>query len=102
MIGCKRIAVVISLCASKLNKDLPFDVCMLIAIKAGPTSLYSGSSSYARRRRAKLIGRCHRCYRVYPGFYFTTRCDNTTCVPGLSYKRWVESFIRFGHFEREE
>ncbi|ADQ54112.1 nucleic acid binding protein [Cowpea mild mottle virus] len=102
MIGYKRIAILLHLCSLKMNKMLPLDLCILIALKAGPTSLYSGSSSYARRRRAKLIGRCHRCYRVSPGFYFTTRCDGLSCVPGISYKQWVESFIRFGHFTREE
>nr|AHG59344.1 nucleic acid binding protein [Cowpea mild mottle virus] len=89
-----------SLCASKLIKYLPFNICMLIPLKAGPISLFTGSSSYSRCGRAKLIGRCLGSYRGYPGFYFTTRGDNTTCAPGLSYKRWVESFIRFGHLER--
>ena len=102
MIGYRRVAIVLYLCALNLNKRLPFDLCVSIALRAGPTKLYVGKSSYARRRRAKLIGRCHRCYRVSPGFYFTTRCDGVTCVPGISYKVWVKNFIKFGYFDKEE
>nr|WBK28943.1 nucleic acid binding protein [Cowpea mild mottle virus] len=96
MISCKRIAILISLCSNKINKSLPFDLCVLIALRAGPTCIGSGRSSYARRRRAKAIGRCHRCFRVNPKFYFTKRCDGVNCVPGLNYKIWVKDFILFG------
>nr|WBK28944.1 nucleic acid binding protein [Cowpea mild mottle virus] len=96
MISCKRIAIIISLCSRSLNKSLPFDLCVLIALRAGPSCLGSGRSSYARRRRAKAIGRCHRCYRVNPKFYFTKRCNGFDCEPGLNYKIWVKDFILYG------
>nr|QCY49524.1 nucleic acid binding protein [Shallot latent virus] len=53
----------------------------------------AGASSYARARRAKSIGRCPRCFRCSPGFYFTKNCDTKTCVPGISYNEKVKSFI---------
>ncbi|QVY19183.1 nucleic acid binding protein [Clivia carlavirus A] len=55
-----------------------------------------GLSSYARKRRAKQIGRCPRCFRVVPKFYFTTKCDGVTCVPGISYRLDVEKYIKYG------
>nr|QQX32721.1 NABP [Butterbur mosaic virus]QQX32744.1 nucleic acid binding protein [Butterbur mosaic virus] len=55
-----------------------------------------GQSKYAKERRAIKIGRCPRCYRVKPGFYFTTRCDGVTCVPGISYNASVMQRIKYG------
>nr|UOI87900.1 nucleic acid binding protein [Butterbur mosaic virus] len=55
-----------------------------------------GQSKYAKERRAMKIGRCPRCYRVSPGFYFTTRCDGVTCVPGISYNVAKMQFIKYG------
>nr|QJZ28446.1 nucleic acid binding protein [Ilex cornuta carlavirus] len=53
----------------------------------------AGASSYARARRAKSIGRCPRCFRCSPGFYFTKNCDTKTCFPGISYNEKVKAFI---------
>lgn len=96
MLGYKRLAVMLSLCLNKVGCPLPFDLCVLIALKCNPSRINYGKSSYAKRRRAKAIGRCHRCYRVKPGFYFTKRCDGVTCVPGVTHNCWVEDFIKNG------
>lgn len=96
MLGYKRVAITIYLCANKNGKPLPFDVCLIIALKSDPSTVGKGRSSYARKRRAKSIGRCPRCYRVNPKFYFTSRCNGVTCVPGLSHNQLVEAFIKFG------
>nr|BAA11124.1 nucleic acid binding protein [Garlic latent virus] len=53
----------------------------------------AGASTHAQARRAKSIGRCPRCYRCLPGFYFTKKCDSKTCVPGISYNDKVKAFI---------
>lgn len=74
----------------------PLGICVLIYQLAFNKSVGRGTSSYARRRRAISIGRCHRCFRVYPPPYFGKRCNNKTCVPGLSYNVKVENFIRWG------
>nr|WAM65120.1 nucleic acid binding protein [Ligustrum virus A] len=76
--------------------QFPLGICVLIYQLAFNKQVGGGTSSYARRRRAVSIGRCHRCYRVYPPPYFGKRCDNKTCVPGLSYNVKVENFIRWG------
>ncbi|QYF50252.1 MAG: nucleic acid binding protein [Xinjiang sediment betaflexivirus 1] len=55
-----------------------------------------GCSSYAKKRRANKIGRCVRCYRVVPKFYFTKRCDQKTCVPGVSFNLKVMNYINYG------
>ncbi|CAA46227.2 putative nucleic acid binding protein [Poplar mosaic virus (ATCC PV257)] len=55
-----------------------------------------GLSNYAKRRRARRLGRCVRCFRVNPGFYFTKRCDGITCVPGISWNYDVEDYIKRG------
>ncbi|QCY49487.1 nucleic acid binding protein [Shallot virus S] len=55
-----------------------------------------GASKYAITRRAVSVGRCARCYRCVPGFYFTKRCDQKTCKPGISYNAAVASFITDG------
>lgn len=67
------------------------DVINIIVSKLVSESV--GASTYARARRAKSIGRCPRCYRCSPGFYFTTKCDSKTCVPGISYNDKVKAFI---------
>nr|WMI40468.1 nucleic acid-binding protein [Shallot latent virus] len=53
----------------------------------------AGASKYARARRAKSIGRCPRCFRCVPGFYFTKNCDGRNCTPGISYNEKVRAFI---------
>ena len=55
-----------------------------------------GISKFSKARRAKSIARCPRCYRVSPGFYYTTRCDGVTCVPGISTNYKVQEFIERG------
>ncbi|AEQ35305.1 nucleic acid binding protein [Mirabilis jalapa mottle virus] len=70
----------------------PIDVCVIIARLATPIEVGRGRSSYARRRRAISIGRCERCFRVYPPVC-NSKCDNSTCVPGLSYNERVANFI---------
>nr|AFV36821.1 nucleic acid binding protein [Garlic latent virus] len=52
-----------------------------------------GASHYAQARRAKSIGRCPRCFRCSPGFYFAKNCDSKTCFPGISYNAKVKDFI---------
>nr|AYL40675.1 12 kDa protein [Hop latent virus] len=72
-----------------------FHLCVMISLQVHrPVGV--GRSSYARRRRAKLVGRCHRCYRLWPPTAFTTRCDNKTCFPGLTYNASIARFIRDG------
>nr|WIW41317.1 putative nucleic acid binding protein [Cowpea mild mottle virus] len=100
MISCKLIAIHVSLVSRKLGYVLPFELCVLISLKAGPTRLGIGRSSYARKRRAKIIGRCHLCYRVNPKFYFTKRCNGVDCKPGLNYRSWVGVFIRYGVYSK--
>nr|QFX74037.1 cysteine rich protein [Pepper virus A] len=96
MIPMKERAVALAIAANRLGKHLPFDVCLYICSFNYNDCVGSGKSSYARKRRARSIRRCHRCFRVRPGFYFTTRCDGVSCKPGISYPIWVELFIRFG------
>lgn len=55
-----------------------------------------GASKYAVARRASSVGRCSRCFRCVPGFYFTKKCDQKTCKPGISYNAAVASFITDG------
>nr|UZP17300.1 nucleic acid binding protein [Passiflora latent virus] len=74
---------------------LPIDICVCIALRALRTEPGSGRSSYARRRRAKAIGRCERCYRVYPPIC-NSKCDNKTCVPRISSNQRVVHFIKYG------
>nr|QQP18695.1 nucleic acid binding protein [Soybean carlavirus 1] len=79
-----------------LGGPVPMDVCVNISYRAEVSRVGFGRSSYAKRRRAQAIGRCHRCYRVWPPFYFTTRCDNKTCVPPITYNLKVYAYIQFG------
>nr|QYA72387.1 nucleic acid binding protein [Shallot latent virus] len=53
----------------------------------------AGASHYARARRAKSIGRCPRCFRCSPGFYFTKNCDTKNCFAGINYNAKVKDFI---------
>ncbi|QEV82109.1 Nucleic acid binding protein [Rose virus A] len=56
----------------------------------------NGRSTYAKKRRAKKLGRCYRCYRVNPGFYYTKKCDGVNCVSPLGYNYEVMCIIKFG------
>nr|ABX10193.1 nucleic acid binding protein [Narcissus common latent virus] len=69
-----------------------FELAYSISIASG-RPVGGGKSSYARRRRAASIGRCHRCYRLWPPMHSTIRCDNKTCVPGISYNERVAQYI---------
>ena len=100
MISCKQIAIFVCLVGRRLGYELQFELCVLISLKAGPARLGTGRSSYARKRRAKMIGRCHLCYRVNPKFYFTKRCNGVNCKPGLNHPGWVEDFIRYGVYSK--
>nr|UGL76519.1 cysteine-rich protein [Chrysanthemum virus R] len=83
-------------CFLNLCGESSIDVCYLIIQKTKDHVPGLGKSSYARRRRAAKVGRCHRCYRVTPGFYYTTRCNGKTCVPGLSSNEKIETYVRTG------
>nr|AXL97642.1 cysteine rich protein [Potato virus H] len=67
------------------------DIASYIISKLEPQEV--GLSKYAKRRRAKKLGRCPRCYRVIG---LALRCDGVRCVPGISYNRNVEQFIKYG------
>nr|UVA86898.1 RNA binding protein [Cole mild mosaic virus] len=71
-----------------------FNVAYNIASRCEPP-INCGRSSYARKRRAASIGRCHRCFRLWPPISYS-RCDNRTCVPGMSYNERVAAFITGG------
>ncbi|QBJ27543.1 nucleic acid binding protein [Birch carlavirus] len=74
------------------------DLCAkIIGLSAPPGPVDgNGKSTYAKRRRAKKIGRCYRCFRVDPKFYYTTRCDGVSCVPGIKSNYEVQCYIRLG------
>nr|WBW48286.1 cysteine-rich protein [Chrysanthemum virus R]WBW48292.1 cysteine-rich protein [Chrysanthemum virus R] len=92
----RRLAEALSDCFLELCGESNLDVCYLIIRKTRDYIPGLGKSSYARRRRAAAVGRCPRCYRVTPGFYYTTRCDGKTCVPGISYNEKIETYVRTG------
>nr|AMR70498.1 11 kDa protein [Potato virus S] len=80
------------MCVNRLGYVLPVEVCVyVISLSAGPVS--KGRSTYACKRRARSIGRCWRCYRVYPPIC-NSKCDNKTCRPGISSNLKVVTFIR--------
>nr|QUP51760.1 nucleic acid-binding protein [Ligustrum necrotic ringspot virus] len=89
----RRLAALFTVC-NYLNKDIRA-LCPEIINRSPGLVLGSGKSSYARRRRAKSIGRCERCYRVYPPIC-NSKCDNTTCVPGISPNQDVVNYIKHG------
>nr|ACM41723.1 putative nucleic acid binding protein [Sedum latent virus] len=78
-----------------LRKFLSTDVCVLIACKISNRVVGCGMSSYARRRRAKSIRRCERCFRIYPPVC-NSKCNNRTCKPGLSSNQKVVTYIKYG------
>lgn len=88
----QKLRVTIVLC---LLKYLPRDVCSNILRRTSSHVTGQGKSKYARQRRAKAIGRCVRCYRVTPPTYMS-KCDNKTCVPGISYNQKVANYINHG------
>lgn len=78
-----------------LLKYFPRDVCSVILRRTSSHVVGCGKSRYARRRRAKSIGRCERCYRVFPPTYMS-KCDNRTCRPGISSNQRVVNYIEHG------
>ncbi|AHN84516.1 nucleic acid binding protein [Gaillardia latent virus] len=74
----------------------PLPIVFSIYVRAFNKRVGNGTSAYARRRRAVSIGRCHRCYRVYPPLWFSKKCDNRTCVPGISFNHKVQNYILWG------
>ncbi|AIZ76618.1 nucleic acid binding protein [Elderberry carlavirus A] len=55
-----------------------------------------GKSTFAKRRRAKSLGRCHRCYRISPGFYHTTKCDGISCTDSFGSRSKHRNYIVHG------
>nr|ACM45996.1 putative nucleic acid binding protein [Helleborus net necrosis virus] len=53
-----------------------------------------GTSNYAKKRRARQVNRCWRCYRVIGGLCLPKNCNGVTCVPTSSN---IASFILTGH-----
>jgi hypothetical protein len=88
----RRFLALISVCSKFGLSDLSV---VLIIFNKCPWSVGNGKSRYARRRRARSIGRCERCYRVYPPI-MESKCDNRTCKPGISFNIKVANFIRCG------
>jgi hypothetical protein len=88
----RRFLALISVCRSFGLCDLNI---VLEILNKCPWSVGNGRSRYARRRRARSIGRCERCYRVYPPI-IESKCDNRTCVPGISFNIKVANYIRCG------
>nr|CAB59208.1 nucleotide binding protein [Potato rough dwarf virus] len=89
----KRLLSVILVC-SKFGV-LDINLCVRIARMATECRVGGGCSRYAKRRRAKSIGRCERCYRIFPPVC-NSKCDNKTCRVGISPNSAVVNFIEFG------
>ncbi|QOL02535.1 nucleic acid binding protein [Rose virus B] len=62
----------------------------------------NGRSTFAKKRRAKKLGRCFRCYRVNPGFYYTKKCDGVSCVSPMGYNYEVMCIIKHGKCKARE
>nr|UOF93308.1 nucleic acid binding protein [Helenium virus S] len=90
--------VVLSLCSMFVSRGncIPIPIVFNIYMRAFPKLVGRGTSTYAKRRRARSILRCERCYRVYPPLPFSKKCDNRTCVPGISHNIKVADFIKWG------
>lgn len=93
MISEARLAILIYLIFRRMGKHADIGLCLHVSSFCNKSRLNIGTSTYARKRRAKQISRCYRCYRVRPGFYFTTRCDGKTCYPGISTNQKVVDYI---------
>nr|AAA85904.1 16 kDa protein [Lily symptomless virus] len=78
-----------------LLSAFPRDICRDILRRTSSHIVGLGRSRYASRRRALQIGRCERCYRVYPPVC-GSKCDNKTCRPGLSINTNVANYIDHG------
>lgn len=89
----RRLLALIKVCRSFNLCDV--NVCLHIFNKLPHREVGNGRSSYARKRRAKSIGRCERCYRVFPPIG-ASKCDNRSCRPGISYNLNVANFIWYG------
>nr|ALJ56058.1 putative nucleic acid binding protein [American hop latent virus] len=80
---------------NKLCGTYVMPVCIDIIKRSRAPLLTNGTSKYARRRRAKSVCRCERCYRVFPSLC-NGKCDNKTCKPGISYREDIKEFILWG------
>uniref|UniRef100_A0AAU6WJ03 RNA silencing suppressor n=1 Tax=Pitahaya virus E TaxID=3144105 RepID=A0AAU6WJ03_9VIRU len=89
----RRLLTIIQVCYAFGVCDI--NVCLKIFRLANIRNVGQGKSKYARRRRAKSIGRCERCYRVFPPIC-NSKCDNKTCVPGMFPNMAVVKFIEEG------
>lgn len=97
--GDNKYRIIMLLCAKFASRGgcIPIPIIVHIYMRAGfEKQVGHGTSKYARRRRAISIGRCERCYRVYPPLWFSKKCDNRTCVPGISSNERVVNFIKYG------
>jgi len=97
MKGGKRL-VSLYLCVLKITGLSLMPFCIRACELSRPDVTTNGKSLYARRRRAVKIGRCHRCYRVFPPIG-NSKCDNKTCKPGISYNYRVRDYIVNGTSE---
>ncbi|MBB6642075.1 hypothetical protein H7F02_18570 [Proteus mirabilis] len=90
--------IILLLCAMFASRGnaIPIHIIVHIYKRGFPKLVGKGTSTYAKKRRALSIGRCERCYRVYPPLPFSKKCDNRTCVPGISSNIKVVNFIKFG------
>ncbi|AKZ66619.1 nucleic acid binding protein [Atractylodes mottle virus] len=91
-----RIKMLIIGAFAQHSSQVSVPICINIYRRAFVKVVGQGRSTYARKRRALSIGRCHRCYRVYPPLPFSKKCDNRTCVPGISYNVKVANYILWG------
>ncbi|MBW3988246.1 hypothetical protein HHB67_11245, partial [Neisseria meningitidis] len=92
MLHVDKHVVTLILCLRKAsNISFPEELVHIIGVKAIlvrmteiqdlQCSVLAGVSTFARKRRAKRLGVCHRCFRDKPGYYFTKRCNGYDCVP---------------------
>ncbi len=88
-----RVACILYLCFYKYCGSCNISICVKIARAGDIHTVGQGRSSYARRRRAIALGRCHRCYRVVPPISPLSRCNGSTCRPGLSVNERIVSLI---------
>lgn len=91
----KTMCEIISIMSSECRDAYYIDIARLI-IKLSDKDRQQGKSSFAKRRRAKALGRCHRCYRVAPGFYHTTRCNGIDCTDTFGTRDKYRNQIVYG------
>ncbi|QYF50270.1 MAG: nucleic acid binding protein [Beijing sediment betaflexivirus] len=74
------------------------DVCLDIILMCDFSEIsHGGKSNYARRRRAKSLDRCARCFRILPSRGgLSTKCDQKNCRAGISGNLKRIEYIRWG------